>query len=115
MTKTKVCTKCGKRKLLEAYTKTRGYYRGKCRVCYNEEVRNKVRTGAYKYTVLRDPLPVEMGGYKRGAVFGKDDIKHMLQYGTISIGTVLRRGKEYYRIQGVMRKISKEEADEGDI
>ena len=111
MSSTKRCSKCKKMKPSEEFYKRQH----KCIVCYREHKQMVEDAKRKPYYVLHDPLPVDMGGYERGASFGSEEMRQMLLKGGISLGAVLQRGKLHYKVLGKLKTITaEEEADEGD-
>lgn len=39
--------------------------------------------------IIKDPLPVEVGGYAPGTVFTRTDMLQMLEYSAFSVGTLV--------------------------
>ena len=107
---TAYCEQCG-----AEFTMKRAYQRFCCKACqvrYNvaksnakaKEQRamiNNGRPGEYRtaYTVVRDALSREQGGFPPGAEISKVEMAAMLKDRTVTAGTVLARGKSKYIIR----------------
>ena len=56
------------------------------------------RTEQHTYTLLYDPTPLDQGGYRVGARFGAEEVRHMLHHngGALPTGAILEHcGKRY--------------------
>jgi hypothetical protein len=51
------------------------------------------------YTLVFDPLPFSLGGFRKGATFSKTELKRMMPMRVIYAGTILEQNGKQYEIR----------------
>jgi hypothetical protein len=92
------CAGCQKEHLRESQ---RRYYRENHEKCLEASRKYKAQPDRQplryldpwlgrEYAIVRDPLPVDDGGFKPGAQFTKYELTYMARFGTLEDGALLR-------------------------
>ncbi len=67
---------------------------------YYERYHKKKHGDGYHYSVVYDPLPIEAGGFRKGAIISIEENKQTLRRGNYAPGTLLKYGRKLLKVKG---------------